>query len=323
MADSTSLSEDERKPLPAITRDFYLEHPDIAALTPEQVAAERERHSIAVQGDAVPNPVSRFVQASLPPYLLDTLLSAGYKEPTAIQRQAWPVAMSGRDLVGLAETGSGKTLAYLLPALVHVIAQPMLKEGEGPLALVLAPTRELAVQIHEEAVRFGHPCSIRTVRPAQPCSEAVTTSQPAPRCPSRPAHAPREPPIPTWAGVRPVHQPPPPPPPLISGQIASGIGRGLPLCRLTVSPPPVLPPPTPTLSPSLSNHPPPPLYPPAGCYLRRRSQSGPGGAAAQGARNSGGHSWQAQRLSGQEEDGAVALRLPGGGRSGSDARSRL
>ena len=67
-------------------------------------------------------------------------------------------------MVGLAETGSGKTLAYLLPALVHVNAQPVLKEGEGPLALLLAPTRELAVQIHEEAVRFGHPCGVRSVR---------------------------------------------------------------------------------------------------------------------------------------------------------------
>jgi len=156
--------------LPTITRDFYLEHPDVAALTPEQVAAERARCSIVVQGERVPNPIGSFVQASLPPYLLETLLSAGYKQPTAIQRQAWPVAMSGRDVVGLAETGSGKTLAYLLPALVHVNAQPVLKEGEGPLALVLAPTRELAVQIHEEAVRFGHPCGVRTVRaPHPPC----------------------------------------------------------------------------------------------------------------------------------------------------------
>jgi len=106
--------------------------------------------------------------------------AAGYVRPLPIQRAAMAPIANGSNVVLHAATGSGKTLAYLLPALVHVIAQPMLKEGEGPLALVLAPTRELAVQIHEEAVRFGHPCSIRTVRPAQPCSEAVTTSQPAP-----------------------------------------------------------------------------------------------------------------------------------------------
>ena len=65
-------------------------------------------------------------------------------------------------MIGLAETGSGKTLAYLLPALVHVNAQPVLSPGDGPLALVLAPTRELAGQIHEECVRFGHSCGVRT-----------------------------------------------------------------------------------------------------------------------------------------------------------------
>jgi ATP-dependent RNA helicase DDX5/DBP2 len=66
------------------------------------------------------------------------------------------------DMIGLAETGSGKTLAYLLPALVHVNAQPVPQPGDGPIALILAPTRELAAQIHEESVRFGHPCGVRT-----------------------------------------------------------------------------------------------------------------------------------------------------------------
>lgn len=50
----------------------------------------------------------------------------GFVEPTPIQAQGWPMALKGRDLIGIAETGSGKTLAYLLPALVHVSAQPPL-----------------------------------------------------------------------------------------------------------------------------------------------------------------------------------------------------
>jgi len=52
----------------------------------------------------------------------------GYVEPTPIQSQGWPMALKGRDLIGIAETGSGKTMAYLLPALVHVSAQPKLGE---------------------------------------------------------------------------------------------------------------------------------------------------------------------------------------------------
>ena len=54
------------------------------------------------------------------------VLKAGFVEPTPIQAQGWPMALKGRDLIGIAETGSGKTLAYLLPAIVHVNAQPIL-----------------------------------------------------------------------------------------------------------------------------------------------------------------------------------------------------
>jgi hypothetical protein len=57
---------------------------------------------------------------------LQEITKAGFVEPTPIQSQGWPMALRGRDLIGIAETGSGKTLAYLLPAIVHVNAQPIL-----------------------------------------------------------------------------------------------------------------------------------------------------------------------------------------------------
>lgn len=72
------------------------------------------------------------------------------------------MAMSGRDMVGIASTGSGKTLAYILPAIVHINAQPSVHRGDGPIALILAPTRELAVQIHAEAEKFGKYAQIRS-----------------------------------------------------------------------------------------------------------------------------------------------------------------
>lgn len=62
-------------------------------------------------------------------YVLTEVTKAGFSEPTPIQSQGWPMALLGRDLVGLAETGSGKTLAYLLPAVVHINAQPYLGES--------------------------------------------------------------------------------------------------------------------------------------------------------------------------------------------------
>ena len=59
-------------------------------------------------------------------YCLEVIARLGFVEPTPIQSQGWPMALKGRDLIGIAETGSGKTLAYMLPALVHVSAQPRL-----------------------------------------------------------------------------------------------------------------------------------------------------------------------------------------------------
>lgn len=73
----------------------------------------------------------------------------GFKAPTPIQAQGWPIALSGKDMVGIASTGSGKTLSYLLPGIVHIINQSKLGRSDGPIALILAPTRELAQQIQQ------------------------------------------------------------------------------------------------------------------------------------------------------------------------------
>lgn len=68
---------------------------------------------------------------------------------------SWPIALSGRDMVGIAKTGSGKTLAYVLPSLIHIANQERRKHGDGPIALILAPTRELAQQIQQVCHEFG------------------------------------------------------------------------------------------------------------------------------------------------------------------------
>ena len=88
------------------------------------------------------------------------ILKAGFKAPTPIQAQAWPIAMTGRDLVAIAKTGSGKTCGFLLPAIMHIKAGRNDPRG-GPTALVLAPTRELAVQIQQEANKFGRLGGVR------------------------------------------------------------------------------------------------------------------------------------------------------------------
>ncbi|KZV78692.1 DEAD-domain-containing protein [Exidia glandulosa HHB12029] len=87
---------------------------------------------------------------SLHPQLAATLHQQNFKSPTAIQARALPVASAGRDVIGVAETGSGKTLAYGLPILHHLLTTPRPAKAKGrrPVrALVLAPTRELALQV--------------------------------------------------------------------------------------------------------------------------------------------------------------------------------
>ena len=85
------------------------------------------------------------------------LSDASFEYMTKIQAQAIPLVLQGRDLVAIAQTGSGKTLAFLIPAFVHVEAAAPLGRGalRGPIALVLAPTRELAVQIADEAKKLA------------------------------------------------------------------------------------------------------------------------------------------------------------------------
>jgi ATP-dependent RNA helicase DDX5/DBP2 len=70
-----------------------------------------------------PQPVFTFEEASVPEYVLSEIVKKGFPKPTPIQSQGWPMALLGRDMVGISATGSGKTLAFLLPGIVHINAQ--------------------------------------------------------------------------------------------------------------------------------------------------------------------------------------------------------
>lgn len=145
--------------LPEFTKDFYMEHPNVQARSDAEVKEYRQKFEIIVtdpSGLGVPKPTQTFEEASFPDYVLECVARQKYVSPTPIQAQSWPIALSGRDVIGVAQTGSGKTCSYILPAIVHINAQPYLTPGQdGPIVLVLAPTRELAVQIREEAQKFG------------------------------------------------------------------------------------------------------------------------------------------------------------------------
>ena len=158
---SSLTSASDLDTLPKFDKKFYKEDPAVADRAQRDVDAFRKLKEIAVQGSNVPRPVETFDEAGFPKYVMDEVKAQGFAAPTAIQSQGWPMALSGRDVVGIAETGSGKTLTYCLPAIVHINAQPLLGPGDGPIVLVLAPTRELAVQIQQEVTKFGKSSRIR------------------------------------------------------------------------------------------------------------------------------------------------------------------
>ncbi|XP_076048541.1 putative ATP-dependent RNA helicase DDX23 isoform X2 [Oratosquilla oratoria] len=127
----------------------------------------REDYNIAIKGGRIPNPIRKWTESLIKGDIMDIINKVGYTEPTPIQRQAIPIGLQNRDIIGVAETGSGKTLAFLIPLLVWIQSLPKIERIEdadqGPYAMVLAPTRELAQQIEEETNKFGLPLGIRTV----------------------------------------------------------------------------------------------------------------------------------------------------------------
>ena len=110
-----------------IKKDFYSEcaNPLAENRSAEEVAAIRHSDDIEIiDGDSsVPHPICSFEETCFPDDLMDRLTEQHFQEPSPIQKQIWPLAMQGRDLVGIAETGSGKTVAYILPMIVHISYQ--------------------------------------------------------------------------------------------------------------------------------------------------------------------------------------------------------
>jgi len=117
----------------------------------------RKEWHMEVEGVDVPPPCKRFVDMKFAPPILEVLKRKGIKKPTPIQMQGLTVALAGRDLIGIAFTGSGKTLTFGLPlvmiALEEELRMPLLP-GEGPVGIILAPSRELVRQTYEVVTEF-------------------------------------------------------------------------------------------------------------------------------------------------------------------------
>jgi ATP-dependent RNA helicase DDX41 len=124
----------------------------IREMTHEQAEAIRKMYHIIVEGEDVPNPITSFADCKFPRPILQKLVDKGIRKPTPIQIQGMSVVLGGRDMIGVAFTGSGKTLVFVLPLVMMAFEEEMrmpLVPGEGPIGLIICPSRELARQTHQ------------------------------------------------------------------------------------------------------------------------------------------------------------------------------
>ncbi|XP_024865201.1 probable ATP-dependent RNA helicase DDX43 isoform X2 [Kryptolebias marmoratus] len=154
------------KDLPPIKKSFYTEAVSVSMLTLEEVREWRKQNNNIFVDDLmeaekkrpIPSPCLTFLDAfENYPEIMENIERVGFVKPTPIQSQAWPVLLSGEDLIAIAQTGTGKTLAYLLPGFIHMDGQPVPRsERCGPGMLVLTPTRELALQVESECSKYRY-----------------------------------------------------------------------------------------------------------------------------------------------------------------------
>ncbi|KUI66167.1 Pre-mRNA-processing ATP-dependent RNA helicase PRP5 [Cytospora mali] len=149
--------------LNTIRKNFWSEPYELSQLTEAEVQELRlDLDGIKVSGKDVPKPVQKWSHCGLTQPLNNVIEKLGYEKPTPIQMQALPVIMSGRDVIGVAKTGSGKTMAFLLPMFRHIKDQDPVRD-DGPIGLILTPTRELATQIYRDCKPFLTALNLRAV----------------------------------------------------------------------------------------------------------------------------------------------------------------
>ncbi|EGG17151.1 hypothetical protein DFA_08133 [Cavenderia fasciculata] len=148
--------------LPAIEPVDYVPSENTASMTPADRDAYFKDNNIFVTSrdqSAVPNPITEFDDSPFPAQI-KSILNTNFEKPSVIQTIGWPSSLAGRDLLGISQTGSGKTLSFGIPAIMHILAQKQVKYF-GPQVLVVAPTRELSVQIAQEMAPYLKACGLK------------------------------------------------------------------------------------------------------------------------------------------------------------------
>ena len=132
----------------------------IRKVSRKQMDLIRKQWHIIVSGEDIPPPIKSFEDMKFEKPILETLREKGIVQPTPIQVQGLPVILSGRDMIGIAFTGSGKTMVFVLPMIMIALQEEMMMPigpGEGPIGLIVCPSRELARQTYEVVEQFVAP----------------------------------------------------------------------------------------------------------------------------------------------------------------------
>eukprot|EP00826_Nyctotherus_ovalis_P057019 TRINITY_DN7789_c0_g5_i1.p1 TRINITY_DN7789_c0_g5~~TRINITY_DN7789_c0_g5_i1.p1 ORF type:complete len:347 (-),score=103.69 TRINITY_DN7789_c0_g5_i1:1126-2166(-) len=139
--------------------DLHWSRKALAEMTSRDWRIFREDNDISLKGPKAPLPFRSWEESGLPDYIIKAISRIGYRKPTEVQMQGIPIGLEERDLIAIAPTGSGKSCAYLVPLICCLASMPPLNMknfDDGPRALIMTPTRELAIQVEEDFKKFAH-----------------------------------------------------------------------------------------------------------------------------------------------------------------------
>lgn len=150
--------------MPSIKKDFYVEHREINAMSVKDVKTFRLAQNIIrveyieenSKFQAIPKPIKTFAHAFQSyPEIMNVITKQPFRKPSPVQCQAWPIIMTGYDLIAISPKGTGKTLAYILPALINLLRQPTPRKlRTGPSVAIISPTRKLVFEIEQEINKY-------------------------------------------------------------------------------------------------------------------------------------------------------------------------
>ncbi len=142
----------------------YIEDPHLTALPQKDIDDFLQKNAIAINDPSSSSTLRPITEFSQLPKTFDSSPFAAFSTPTPIQSAAWPFLLNGQDVIGVAETGSGKTLAFGVPLIRSITSNPSsIHSKPSCKAIVVSPTRELAVQIHTQLESLATAASLQTV----------------------------------------------------------------------------------------------------------------------------------------------------------------